>query len=118
MNEHSDTDNIQETEIGRLRDAAQAEVCARMMASAEPWTILQRDFDASLAIVTDPSREVYVATVEGEIAGFIVLLMHGAFVGYIQSVCVAPERRGQGIGTQLMAFAERRIFGSLPVTCW
>jgi ribosomal protein S18 acetylase RimI-like enzyme len=85
-----------------------------MMAKSEPWITLQRDFDASLGMITDPSREVYVATVHGEIAGFIVLLMHGAFVGYIQSVCVAPEWRGQGIGTELMAFAERRIFSETP----
>ncbi|MGD8969533.1 MAG: GNAT family N-acetyltransferase [Anaerolineae bacterium] len=108
------TDITQRTEIVRLRHAAEAGTCARMMANLEPWITLQRDFDASLRIITDPSREVYVATVNGEIAGFIILLMHGAFVGYIQSVCVAPEWRGQGIGTQLMAFAERRIFSETP----
>jgi ribosomal protein S18 acetylase RimI-like enzyme len=109
-----ETENIQKTEIGRLRQAAEAEICARMMAKSEPWVTLQRDFDASLGIITDPSREVYVATANGEIAGFIVLLMHGAFIGYIQSVCVAPAWRGRGIGTQLMAFAERRIFSETP----
>lgn len=109
-----DADYIQRTEIERLHHAADAEICARMMANSEPWTTLQRDFDASLGIITDPSREVYVATVNGEIAGFIILLMHGALVGYIQSVCVAPAWRGQGIGTQLMVFAERRIFSETP----
>jgi ribosomal protein S18 acetylase RimI-like enzyme len=109
-----ETDNIRRTKIGRLRHAAEAKICARMMANSEPWITLQRDFDGSLGIIADPSREVYVATINGEIAGFIILLMHGAFVGYIQSICVAPAWRGRGIGTQLMAFAERRIFSETP----
>jgi ribosomal protein S18 acetylase RimI-like enzyme len=85
-----------------------------MMAKSDPWITLQRDLDASLRMITDRSREVYVATIDGEVAGFIVLVMRGAFVGYIQSICVAPEWRGQGIGTQLMAYAERRIFSETP----
>ena len=80
----------------------------------EPWTTLRRNFDASLKIVTDPSREVFLATVNDEIVGFIILLMQGAFVGYVQSVCVEPEWRGKGVGGQLMAFAEKRIFSETP----
>jgi N-acetylglutamate synthase-like GNAT family acetyltransferase len=40
--------------------------------------------------------------------------MHGGFVGYIQSVCVAAGWRNTGIGSQLMAFAEKRIFSETP----
>ena len=40
--------------------------------------------------------------------------MHGAFVGYIQSVCIAPEWRSKGIGSQLMAYVEKRIFSETP----
>ena len=36
--------------------------------------------------------------------------MGGLFHGYIQAVCVAPEWRNRGIGSQLMAAAEKRIF--------
>ena len=105
-----DTETIAGTEIRNLLDTAEAEICARMMANSEPWITLGRAFDAALDIINDPSREVYVATTMDETVGFIVLLMHGAFVGYIQSVCVAPGWRGQGIGTELIGFAERRIF--------
>jgi ribosomal protein S18 acetylase RimI-like enzyme len=49
-----------------------------------------------------------------EIAGFTILVMHGALVGYIQSICVAPEWRNMGIGSKLMAFAETRIFSEAP----
>lgn len=101
-------------EIAILQQTTEAETCARMMADSEPWITLRRDYDASLKILTDPSREVYLARVDGQIIGFTVLLMHGAFVGYIQSVCVAPEWRNRGVGRQLMAFAEERIFKETP----
>lgn len=109
-----DTKTIRLTEIRRLQDRTEAEICARMMASSEPWITLRRDRDASLKILTDPSREVYLAILDGQILGFTVLVMHGAFVGYIQSVCVGPEWRNQGIGSQLMAFVEKRIFSETP----
>ena len=49
-----------------------------------------------------------------EIAGFTILVMQGALVGYVQSICVAPEWRNKGIGSQLMEFAETRIFSETP----
>ncbi len=100
--------------IKKLEHITEAEVCARMMADSEPWMTLRRDYDASLKMLTDPSREVYLAIVNSQMVGFIVLMMEGAFVGYIQSVCIAPEWRDQGIGSQLMSFAERRIFSEIP----
>lgn len=108
------TENIAEIEIRKLQHTDEAEICARMMANSEPWTTLQRNFDASLRIITDPSREIYVATVKGEIVGFIILLMQGAFVGYIQAVCVEPDWRSKSIGSQLMDFTEKRIFSETP----
>ena len=89
-------------------------VCARMMVDSEPWITLGRDYDASVKTLTAPSKEVYVATVEGEITGFIILNMQGGFVGYIQTVCVAPAWRNRGIGSKLLAFAEERIFSEVP----
>jgi len=101
-------------EIRRLEQTADAEVCARMMADSEPWITLRRDYDASLKILTDPSREVYLAIVGDEIVGFTVINMHGAFVGYLQSVCVAPLWRGKGIGSELMDYVEKRILSETP----
>ena len=97
-------------EIRRLGSHDEAEACARMMAASEPWITLRRDVDAALAILTDSERESYVALIEDDLVGFIILVMHGAFVGYIQSVCVTPGRRSVGLGRRLMAFAEERIF--------
>jgi ribosomal-protein-alanine N-acetyltransferase len=101
-------------EIRGLGDRDEAGVCARMMAASEPWITLRRGADAALAILTDPGRESHVARLEGEIVGFIVLVMHGAFTGYIQSVCVAPGMRGRGLGRRLVAFAEERILRETP----
>jgi len=106
--------NIGTMEIRKLLHTAEAEICARMMANSEPWITLRRDYDMALKILTSSSREVYVAVLDGGIVGFIILVMQGAFVGYIQTMCVAPEWRSKGIGSQLMAFAEKRIFSETP----
>ncbi|MGA2790518.1 MAG: GNAT family N-acetyltransferase [Candidatus Bathyarchaeia archaeon] len=103
-----------EIEIRRLGGRADAEICARMMANSEPWITLRRDCDASLKVLTDPSREVYLAMVRNEIVGFTILTMHGAFVGYLQSVCVAPQWRGKGFGSKLMDYVEKRILSETP----
>lgn len=101
-------------EIRRLGGRDEAGACARMMAASEPWITLRRNAGAALGILTDPDRESYVAWLGDELVGFIILVMHGAFVGYIQSVCVAPGRRSLGLGRRLMAFAEERIFREAP----
>lgn len=49
-----------------------------------------------------------------EVAGFVVLCMHGAFVGHVQSLCVRQGLRGRGVGTRLLAWAEERILREVP----
>jgi ribosomal-protein-alanine N-acetyltransferase len=100
--------------LRRLSGRVEAEACARMMAASEPWITLGRDYQASLALLERVDREVHVALEEGTVAGFIVLVLQGAFVGYIQTVCVASGRRGGGIGTRLVRYAEERIFRESP----
>ena len=95
-------------------DEREARACAEIMATSEPWITLGRGFEHSLALVRDVSREVYVATIDGEVAGFVILVLRGAFVGYIQTIAVREDCRGRGLGSQLMAFAERRIFRESP----
>jgi len=103
-----------ELTIRRLANAAEADQCARLMVGTDPWITLGRDYDTSLRRIEDPSREVYVAEDKAGLAGFLILCMVGAFVGYIQTVLVAPDRQGKGIGSQLVAFAEDRIFRDSP----
>lgn len=107
--------NIQ---IRLIQNSSETEICARMMANTDPWITLGRDYAACLQNILHPDKEVYVAVGEGdgtdEIAGLLVLNMHGAFVGYLQSICVAPQWQNRGVGTRLIAFAEERIFRDVP----
>jgi len=101
-------------EIRKLEHPQEIAVCAGMMAGSEPWITLKRDYEASVATLADPSKEVYLATVGHKIVGFVILNMHGAFIGYIQTIYVAPPWRSKGIGRRLLAFAEERIFSEVP----
>ncbi|HKP50573.1 MAG TPA: GNAT family N-acetyltransferase [Gemmatimonadales bacterium] len=100
--------------ITRLSHEADGQRCARLMASSEPWLTLGRTYEACLAIIQDPTREVYLLKTETDLAGFLIVCMTGAFVGYIQTICVDPARRGQGLGSMLVEFAERRILAESP----
>jgi ribosomal protein S18 acetylase RimI-like enzyme len=101
-------------EIRKLKGFDEARQCARVMAGSEPWITLDRNFEDSLSVFTDSTREVYVAEVEDQLVGFVVLVMRGSFVGYVQSLGVWPDWRGQGIGRRLMQYAEARVFSESP----
>ena len=101
-------------QVRQLRWAEEARICARMMSSSEPWVTLQRSFEQCMDLLEDPSREVYVAVEGNRVLGFIVLLMAGAFTGYIQTICVQDHERSRGVGTRLVEFAEKRIFRDSP----
>ena len=100
--------------IERLENEAEAQACARLMASSEPWITLGRTYEASLRVVQDSTREVYIARDGAGLAGFLILCMTGAFVGYIQTICIHSDRRGQGLGSRLVQFAEERILEESP----
>jgi [ribosomal protein S18]-alanine N-acetyltransferase len=80
------------------------------MSSSEPWITLQRDYDESLRLLESPDLETYVAVDQNQVLGFAMLNLKGDFVGYLKTLCVAPESRGSGIGTALVQFVEERIF--------
>jgi ribosomal protein S18 acetylase RimI-like enzyme len=100
--------------ISALTTEADARTCAELMATSEPWVTLGRSFEASLRILKDSTREVYVARTGKEIVGFVILCMTGAFVGYIQTIYVHPECRGRGLGSRLVDFSEQRILRESP----
>lgn len=60
------------------------------------------------------TRNVVVARSAGEVTGFVILSMSGAFTGCIQTVCVGELQRGRGIGSQLLRFAEEYMFQRTP----
>ena len=105
---------MSKTEIQAFESIADAEWAAATMAASEPWVTLGTGYERSLRLLSSDARERYLAKVSGEPAGFLVISMQGAFVGYIQLVGVAPASRGQGVGRSLIEFAEQRIFRETP----
>jgi [ribosomal protein S18]-alanine N-acetyltransferase len=93
---------------------AEGEACARIMATTDPWITLGRGYDECLAVVRDPATEAHVALDDRGVAGFILVMMRGAFVGYIRSVAVREDCRGGGLGSALIAHAEARILRDVP----
>jgi ribosomal protein S18 acetylase RimI-like enzyme len=101
-------------EYAPLLDAADLDWCARLMAESEPWLTLGRGYQASLAALINPLKERYLVRREGVPVGFLILDLTGPFKGYIQTICMAPEVRGQGLGSRVIEWAESRIFRESP----
>ena len=96
------------------RHAEELKICAHTMATSEPWLTLRRSYEQSFKLLSDASKEVYIAAHDAEIFGFVILDLHGGFKGYLQTLCVMPEWRGRGLGSRLLQFAEQRIFREHP----
>ena len=101
-------------EIRLLADDVEARACATIMATNDPWITLGRTFDRCLEAARDTALERYVAMSDGEVVGFILISMRGSFTGYIKSIAVREDWRGRGIGSDLLAFAEKRILRDSP----
>lgn len=83
--------------------------CAQVMASTEPWITLGRDRVACEAALRRSGTELFLARRESERLGFILLAANGvAGSPYVAAIAVDQGTRGQGVGTQLLTFAERR----------
>lgn len=100
--------------IRRLETVAERSACARLMAESEPWLTLGRTYEDGLRLLRDPAKEVFVALADGAVAGFVILHLGAPFSGYLQTIAVGPQWRNRGIGRQLIAFAESRIFVESP----
>ncbi len=82
---------------------------ARLMASSEPWITLGRGFEACRVLALDPASLTLVARRDRAPLGFVRIHPRGvAGSPYIASIAVAPEARGEGVGTALLNAAERR----------
>jgi len=100
--------------IEGIKTQEEIEFCARLRASSDPWVTLQRDYDAAISSLTAPDHEVYTAKVDDDIAGFAVISVTGAMVGFLLTLCIVPEFQGCRIGSKLLEFCEKRILQESP----
>ena len=101
-------------EIIITKDPGDFSVCARMMAGTDPWITLGMDFDQCLRAFDGECKEIYIARIGDDIAGFVILQVCGTFSGYIQTICMGEKYRGRGLGTKLLEFCEERILKFSP----
>lgn len=83
---------------------------ADVMAASEPWLTLGRGRVDALKLLRNRRKQCFVVRSGGERAGFLVLDLNGPLGGYIQTIGVAPEMRGRGVGSAALRWAEKRIF--------
>lgn len=100
--------------IRPIAERQEAEFCARFMVASEPWVTLGLTFEQALPRLMNPAREVLIARVEANLVGVMILDLGGVLNGYIQILAVHPDWRGQGVGAQMIAWAEERIFRQSP----
>jgi ribosomal protein S18 acetylase RimI-like enzyme len=100
--------------VERLTGTADISQAALMMAASEPWITLGITADGAQQVLTDPAREQYAMRDANGVAGLVVLDMRGLLSGYIQILCVRPDRRACGLGSALIRWAEHRIFRDSP----
>lgn len=81
------------------------QACSAIVAASEPWKTLGEKVDFRRYISTG---QAFICNTSDGPAGFIIFTADPVFArgGYIRAIGVAPAMRGQGIGTQLLAFAE------------
>lgn len=100
--------------ISKLISIKEKRAAAALMAASAPWLPLGLTRADCLSSLKMPFRETYATTSRGQLSGLVTITMYGTFKGYIQSLFVAEGFRGEGLGEQLLAFAERKIFARSP----
>lgn len=84
--------------------------CAQVMAATDPWLTLRHDPAACEADLHRPGSDLFIARRGNERIGFVLLTTNGlAGSPYIAAIAVAENVRGQGVGSELLTFAERRF---------
>ena len=84
------------------------------MSGSNPWTTFGRNYNESVKVFEDKTKDTFVAYLNKSIVGFIIIDMQGSFTGYIKSLAVSPDYRSKGIGSKLIKFAEQYIFKRAP----
>lgn len=93
----------------RLADATDTDWFAHLMASSDPWLSYGCTYEWTRKRLDWPGSWLFIA---GDRAGGMLGHERG-FLGapYIATLLVAPAYRNQGIGSQLLRFAEKAFGG-------
>ncbi len=91
---------------------------ARIVAETGLWQRYGLDFEKARSRFfkgLENGAEIFVAELNGEIAGFLWFVQNGAFdrSGYVELIGVKKKFRNRGIGRRLMEFAETRNVDSI-----
>lgn len=80
---------------------------AKLLSESDPWITLKIDYEKCNKLCHDKSYEIYIAHINDEPCGVIVLDRKGlAGSPYLKSIAVDPKYRNQGVGRALIEFAE------------
>ncbi len=90
--------------------AAIADVYIASFAAALPTVRRPHDDAETRGFIRDHVAETWVADDGGAVVAMMVLAP-----GWIEQLYVAPERRGEGIGGELLRVAKRRAEGALDL---
>jgi [ribosomal protein S18]-alanine N-acetyltransferase len=86
---------------------------AALMEQSEPWLSLGTTRAQCETACHHPEHLVYIAHIDGHLSGVIIIHPRGlAGSPYIKSICVDRPFRGQGVGRELIAFAENLFKGN------
>ena len=86
--------------------------CEEIVAVSEPWKTLQERVDFRHAITTRQAHAcIQHRNGTSSVLGFILFTAEPVFArgGYLRAIGVAADQRGQGIGSKLLTFAEKRV---------
>ena len=96
--------------IMRATESADYEQSALLLTVNDPWSKLGRTFEYSFAKVHEPDGELIVAKADNKVIGCLLLEMHSTLKAFVRALCVSSEYRSQGVGADLLSFAEHRAF--------
>ncbi len=87
---------------------------ALLLSRNEPWLSLGRSFDYTMGKIRNDNDDLYVVYQGDELAGCILIELHGTLKGFIRSFCIDPKFQGMKIGSRVLAYIEKIIFEDYP----
>ena len=90
-----------------------AAACGKIVAASEPWKTLREGISFG---TFNRSGQAFVYLIDKVVAGFVVFTPEPVFArgGYLRAIAVSPRLTGQGIGSELLDFAERMTARKAP----